>query len=232
MKVYTGTKKVQAQPMTRGDYNALRGWETPKEENPSDEGYLIEYLDGGKANHDAFDGYISWSPRDVFERSYLETGEPVVPSDGPKVVYGDLIAMIASEVFVVPSGSTTTICHITLKNGFSVQGISACVDPANYRQNVGEFFARKQAIDKIWPFAGFLLAEKLYQEKKLQGDWIDRLRDEHELNAGNLTKLKKFLANLPEGFDKVKAEMMHEQARIMGQFVDILKMRLDNALLG
>lgn len=232
MKVYTGTKKVQAQPMTRGDYNALRGWDVPKDENPDDEGYLVEYLDGGKANVPGYDGYVSWSPRDVFERAYLEVGEPVIPSDGPKVVYGDLIAMIASEVFVVPSGSTTTICHITLKNGFSVQGISACVDPANYRQNVSEFFARKQAIDKIWPFAGFLLAEKLYQEKKLQGDWIDRLRDEHELNAGNLTKLKKFLANLPEGFDKVKAEMMHEQARIMGQFVDILKMRLDNALLG
>ena len=61
---------------------------------------------------------------------------------------------------------------------------------------------------------------------------VHRLRDEHDLNADNLTKLKKFLANLPEGFDKVKAEMMHEQARIMGQFVDILKMRLDNALLG
>ena len=163
MKVYTGTKKVQAQPMTRGDYNQLRGWEIPKDENPADEGYLVEYLDGGKANHDAFDGYISWSPRDVFERSYMETGEPIIQSDGPKVVYSDLIAMIESEVFVVPSGSTTTICHITLKNGFSVQGISACVDPANYRQNVGEFFARKQAIDKIWPFAGFLLADRFLE---------------------------------------------------------------------
>lgn len=28
------------------------------------------YLDGGKPNHPDFEHYISWSPKDVFERSY------------------------------------------------------------------------------------------------------------------------------------------------------------------
>lgn len=70
MKTYIGTKQLRAKPMTRGDYNTLRGWATPADELPGDEGYLVEYLDGGKANHPDFDNYISWSPKDVFERAY------------------------------------------------------------------------------------------------------------------------------------------------------------------
>jgi hypothetical protein len=70
MKSYLGTKLVRARPMTRLAYNALRGWEVPVDENPADEGYLVEYVDGGKSNHPDFKGYISWSPKDVFERAY------------------------------------------------------------------------------------------------------------------------------------------------------------------
>lgn len=70
MKTYTGTKIVNAKPMTRGEYNIFRGWELPADENGSDEGYLVEYTDGGKANTTAYTGYVSWSPKDVFERAY------------------------------------------------------------------------------------------------------------------------------------------------------------------
>lgn len=28
-KLYEGTKRLHAQPMTRGEYNAYRGWENP-----------------------------------------------------------------------------------------------------------------------------------------------------------------------------------------------------------
>lgn len=71
-KTYEGTKRVHARPMNRGEYNAYRGWEVPADENPADDGYLVEYLDGGKSNHPNHAGYISWSPKDVFERSYKE----------------------------------------------------------------------------------------------------------------------------------------------------------------
>lgn len=73
MKHYVGTKLVKARPMTRGEYNALRGWEVPGDEDPADAGYLVEYVDGGRANHPEFKGYISWSPADVFERTYKAT---------------------------------------------------------------------------------------------------------------------------------------------------------------
>lgn len=72
MKTYTGTKVIKAKPMTRKDYNDFRGWVLPEDENGDDEGYLVEYVDGGKANTDEYSGYVSWSPRDVFERAYHE----------------------------------------------------------------------------------------------------------------------------------------------------------------
>jgi hypothetical protein len=70
MKKYTGTKTVNATPMTRGDYNKFRGWQIPADENKEDEGYIVEYLDSGKASTKPYTGYVSWSPKDVFEKSY------------------------------------------------------------------------------------------------------------------------------------------------------------------
>lgn len=73
MSTYTGIKTIRAVSMTRGAYNKLRGWEVPSNEDPNDEGYLVEYTDGGTPNTSEFEGYISWSPRGVFEKAYHQT---------------------------------------------------------------------------------------------------------------------------------------------------------------
>lgn len=65
-----GTKVIHFVAMTRGDYNLYRGWELPKDENGDDNGYLVEYTDGGSPNVEGHVGYVSWSPRDVFEKAY------------------------------------------------------------------------------------------------------------------------------------------------------------------
>lgn len=70
MERFIGTKELMARPMTLGEYNTYRGWELPANENAASEGYLVEYLDGGKPNHPDHKGYVSWSPKDVFERAY------------------------------------------------------------------------------------------------------------------------------------------------------------------
>lgn len=70
MKRYIGTKLINAKPMTRQAYNDFRGWTLPADENGADEGYLVEYVDGGKGNTDHYAGYVSWSPADVFDRAY------------------------------------------------------------------------------------------------------------------------------------------------------------------
>lgn len=72
---YVGTKYLRAWPMTRGEYNAYRGWTMPEEEDPDEKGYLVEYEKESKPNHDAHAGYISWSPQDVFENTYEEVEE-------------------------------------------------------------------------------------------------------------------------------------------------------------
>jgi hypothetical protein len=59
-------------------------------------------------------------------------------------------------------GATVTLCSITLDNGYSVRGESACVDPANYNQAVGENLSSDDAFRKLWPIFGFLLAEKRF----------------------------------------------------------------------
>ena len=68
---YVGTKAVYAYPMTRGDYNRFKGWTIPADENPNDEGYIVEYLDQQHPHH------ISWSPKTVFESAYKKiAGDP------------------------------------------------------------------------------------------------------------------------------------------------------------
>ena len=64
MKRYIGTKILDAKPMSRGEYNAYRGWPIPYGEDQADEGYLVRYQ---------LDGYESWSPKTVFETVYRRT---------------------------------------------------------------------------------------------------------------------------------------------------------------
>ena len=59
---YIGMHQIEAEPMTRGDYNKFRGWTIPANENPADEGYIVKYPDG----------YVSWCPKEQFE----EAGRP------------------------------------------------------------------------------------------------------------------------------------------------------------
>jgi hypothetical protein len=75
-KPYVCHKRVFARPMTRQAYNDLRDWKLPDNEDGADEGFLVEYTDGGAANHPDFSGYISWSPTKVFEAGYKEAPNP------------------------------------------------------------------------------------------------------------------------------------------------------------
>lgn len=69
LKKFQCHKQVHAYPMNRGDYNKLRGWSVPADENPADEGYVVIY------NKDMDREHVSWSPADVFNEGYTEIGE-------------------------------------------------------------------------------------------------------------------------------------------------------------
>lgn len=146
MKKYIGTKLVQAKPMTRGEYNDCRGWQTPENENPEDEGYLVEYSDG----------YISWSPKEVFEKAYIAVDDnknlPSGVSIGDKMV-DEFISYTETQTM----GDRTTVVRCVLRNGFEIVESSSCVDPKNYSEDMGKEICMEKIKDKIWELLGFLL---------------------------------------------------------------------------
>lgn len=68
---------------------------------------------------------------------------------------------IASEDYHVFPGSQLTVCCLTLRNGFTVTGESACASPENFDAELGRKIARGNARDKIWALEGYLLKERL-----------------------------------------------------------------------
>lgn len=81
---------------------------------------------------------------------------------------------------IVASLESTTICIIVLRNGFCVIGKAAPADPANYNQQLGEKFAREDAIRQIWPLMGYAKREKLARINGDEGDELLALREEVE----------------------------------------------------
>jgi hypothetical protein len=79
----------------------------------------------------------------------------------------DIHAKIKKTAYHRLPDTTTTICQITLENGFIVLGQSACVDPTKYNQALGEKYAFEDAFNKIWPLEGYLLAERRFQSTNL-----------------------------------------------------------------
>ena len=78
-----------------------------------------------------------------------------------KVTPEHVESIIVKEEYLTPT-DTLTICVLTLKNGASVTGESACADPKLFDKALGEKYARENAFDKAWAFEGYLLKERLF----------------------------------------------------------------------
>ena len=70
---------------------------------------------------------------------------------------------IQAEAFHVFEGSQLTVCCLTLTNGFTVTGESACASPENFNVELGEKIARENARNKIWALEGYLLKQELHE---------------------------------------------------------------------
>lgn len=88
-------------------------------------------------------------------------------ADGlPSVTLGDVERAIADVSYTVLTdskgrASTTTVCMITLDNGHTVIGSSACVVPEKFKRDIGEQIAYKKAEDEVWALLGYELRLKL-----------------------------------------------------------------------
>lgn len=69
---------------------------------------------------------------------------------------------IAKTEFSIHADSTLTICVLTMQNGFTVVGKSACAHHQNFNKELGEKIAYDDAIKQIWALEGYLLREALY----------------------------------------------------------------------
>jgi hypothetical protein len=83
--------------------------------------------------------------------------------NAPRIRSLNIDEMIKSAKYFVDE--TFTICVLTLTNGHKVVGTSRPVSDANFRQQVGEEAAFKQAREKIWELAGYDLRNRLLAEQ-------------------------------------------------------------------
>lgn len=78
----------------------------------------------------------------------------------PRVTPDRIEGVIAKEEYhrLTP---VLTVCVLTLANGFTVTGESACASPENFDEEIGKKIARENAKQKIWPLEGYLLKQNL-----------------------------------------------------------------------
>jgi hypothetical protein len=60
-----------------------------------------------------------------------------------------------------------TICVLTLRNGYTIVGTSACASPENFDATIGRKIARQNATQQIWPLLGYVLRSVLNAEQPL-----------------------------------------------------------------
>ena len=73
-----------------------------------------------------------------------------------KITQQDVENSITKEEYM-KMGRKTTICLLTLKNGYELTGVSGCVDPANFDIELGKKYSRENAVNKIWQLEGYRL---------------------------------------------------------------------------
>lgn len=84
-------------------------------------------------------------------------------SPGPRITDQHVEDCVVRQQFHLFPGTTTIVCLLELKNGYTVIGQSACADPANFNAEIGTHYARKDALNKVWSLEGYLLKQKLFE---------------------------------------------------------------------
>lgn len=100
--------------------------------------------------------------------------------NAPRITPDMVDAAILTEQYHVFPGTTTTVCCLTMYNGFTVVGHSACASPENFDEEIGRRIAREEARRQIWALEGYALRHVLFAEQlsKRFGaeDAVDQLR--------------------------------------------------------
>jgi hypothetical protein len=87
------------------------------------------------------------------------------PGDYPKILPSDVSAAIVDETYTLLPNGRTTVCQLTLKNGFTVEGMSSVVDIRNFDEKLGQQVAKANAINNVFLVLGYHLMEQVHQSK-------------------------------------------------------------------
>ena len=82
--------------------------------------------------------------------------------NAPRITPDLIVSKIVKEEYHLLT-DVLTVCVLTLENGFTITGESACASPANYNKEIGDRIARDNAKEKIWILEGYLLKQKLFE---------------------------------------------------------------------
>lgn len=82
--------------------------------------------------------------------------------NAPRLTPEHIDSVIADKSFHVFKETCLTVCCLTLKNGFTVSGESACASPENFNEEIGQKIAFENARNKIWALEGYLLKQRLF----------------------------------------------------------------------
>ena len=83
--------------------------------------------------------------------------------NAPRLTPEDIDKVIVGETYTNLPDGRTVICQLTLRNGYTVDGKSACVKKKKKKQESGKNISRQNARGKIWELEGYLLKQKLYE---------------------------------------------------------------------
>lgn len=153
--------------------------------------------------------------------SKIKTTEYILPRDVCKRDNG-------VEVFDAPLPlQTLTFCILTLENGFTVTGESACASPENFDAEIGKKIAYQNAREKIWQLEGYLLRQRLHDEEFSETTPQQRvLLEKHELDE-KIEKLSAFLSKpKPDFVSKAQWGLMSVQIQHMKNYQEVLRDRL------
>ncbi len=96
----------------------------------------------------------------IIEKEIQEKG-----LNAPRLTPDLIDSKIKDRVFHVFGDTCLTVCCLTLENGFTVTGESACASPENFDADLGERISLENARKKIGMLEGYLLKQKLHDLK-------------------------------------------------------------------
>lgn len=100
---------------------------------------------------------------DMSDEQDIETRLQDLGLNAPRLSPEKIDAVIADCTFTILPSGRTTICELTLKNGFTLRGESSVVSSANFNKAIGEELAYTDAKRKVWQLEAYLLTQQLYE---------------------------------------------------------------------